>query len=161
MRSIHARGCDVTATTALQKLIQPILNRSTAKPLAVDNFIQVVSFQLNYLKFCENSDVYVCTKIDRLQMSSGFMADSLESKTWTIYSYFTIGKSKNFISDIFVFDHETQYLVLYILGIHFTGFKKNSLTEILSQSNVIGGISPANPEQDVQRQSLLTYPTKF
>lgn len=71
VRSIYAKEYDVTATITLPELTQPILGQSTAKPLAVDNFIQVVGLQLNCLNACKESDVFVCTKVDRLQCIYG------------------------------------------------------------------------------------------
>ena len=158
VRSVCAKGYDVTATITLPELTQPIFGQSSAKPLAVDNFIQVVGLQLNCLNVCKESDVYVCTKIDRLQMSSAFMGDSLEGKSWTVYSNFISGKGKDVISDIFVFDRVTQKLVLHVLGTHFTKIMKKSLAKILSQSNMIGNLPPANSEQDGQLQSFPAYP---
>lgn len=153
VRSVYAKGCDVTATIILPDLTQPILGQTSAKPLALDNFIQAVGIQLNCLNVCKDSDVYVCTKVDRLQMSSTFTRDSLEGKSWTVYSNFTVGKSKDVINDIFVFDRATQKLVLYVLGTHFTKIMKKSLAKVLSQSNMTGNISPANSQQDDQHKS--------
>jgi hypothetical protein len=124
VRSVYAKGCDVTATIALPELTQPILGQSSAKPLAVDNFIQVVGLQLNCLNTCKESDVFVCTKVERLQMSSAFMEESLEGKSWTVYSNFSTGKNKDVISDIFVFDCTTQKLGLHVLGVHFQKIMK-------------------------------------
>ena len=152
VRTVYAKGCDVTATITLPELTQPILSQSRAKPLAVDNFIQVVGLQLNCLNACKESDVFVCTKVDRLQMSSAFMEESLDGKSWTVYSNFTPGKSKDVISDIFVFDRRTQKLVLHVLGVHFQKIMKKSLAKVLSQSNMIGDPSPASSKQDDQPQ---------
>ena len=152
VRTVYAKGCDVTATITLPELTQPILSQSRAKPLAVDNFIQVVGLQLNCLNACRESEVFVCTKIDRLQMSSPFMEESLEGKSWTVFSNFTTGKSKDVISDIFVFDRRTQKLVLHVLGVHFQKIMKKSLAKVLSQSNMIRDSSPASSEQEGQPQ---------
>lgn len=152
VRTVYAKGCDVTATIALPELTEPILSQSRAKPLAVDNFIQVVGLQLNCLNACKESDVFVCTKVDRLHMSSAFMEESLEGKSWTVYSNFTTGKSKDVISDIFVFDRSTQKLVLHVLGVHFQKIMKKSLAKVLSQSNMVGDSSPASSKRDGQPQ---------
>ena len=156
VRTVYAKGCDVTATITLPELTQPILGQSRAKPLAMDNFIQVVGLQLNCLNACRESDVFVCTKIDRLLMSSAFMEESLEDKSWTVYSNFTSGKNKDVISDIFVFDRRTQKLVLFVLGVHFQKIMKKSLAKVLSQSNIIGDPSPASSEKDIQPQNSPT-----
>ena len=153
VRTVYAKGYDVTATITLPELTQPILGHSRAKPLAMDNFIQVVGLQLNCLNACRESDVFVCTKVDRLQMSSAFMEESLEDKSWTVYSNFTRAKNKDVISDIFVFDRWTQKLVLFVLGVHFQKIMKKSLAKVLSQSNFIGDPSPASSEQDGQPQN--------
>ena len=152
VRSVHAKGCDVTATVTLPELTQPIFGQSSAKPLAVDNFIQVVGLQLNCLNICKDSDVCVCTKVDRLQMSSTFMEDSLESKSWTVYSSCITGDGKDIISDIFVFDRTTQKLVLFVLGTHFTKIMKKSLAKVLAQSNMTANSFQASSEQDGQHQ---------
>ncbi|MCJ1260668.1 hypothetical protein MMC22_000530 [Lobaria immixta] len=48
VRSVYAKGCDVTAISTLPELTQPILGQSTAEPLAMEDFIHVVSLQLNF-----------------------------------------------------------------------------------------------------------------
>ena len=158
MRSVHAKGCDVTATIALPKLTQHIFAQSSAKPLAVDNFIQVVGLQLNCLNVCKESDVYVCTKVDRLQMSSAFMADNPEDKSWTVYSNYITSDGKDIICDIYVFDRTTQKLVLHVLGTHFTKIMKKSLAKVLAQSNVTAKIPPALSDQAGQPQPLTGHP---
>lgn len=152
VRRVYAKGCDVTAAITMPELTQTILGQSTAKPLAVDNFIQVVGLQLNCLNACKESDVFVCTKVERLQMSSAFMEESLDGKSWTVYSNFTTGNNKDVISDIFVFDRTARKLVLYVLGVHFQKIMKKSLAKVLSQSNMIGDPSPTKSEQDDQPQ---------
>ena len=158
VRSIFAKGCDVTATITLPEITQPILLQNSTKPLAVDNFIQVVGLQLNCLNACRDRDVYVCTKIDRLQMSSAFMGESLEGKSWTVYSNLITGKCKDVVNDIFVFDNATQKLVLQVFGSRFTKIAKKSLAKVLSQSNETGDLYLANSKQDVRHQSLSVHP---
>lgn len=158
VRSVHAKGCDVTATIALPKLKESLFGQSFAKPLAVDNFIQVVGLQLNCLNVCKESDVYVCTKVDRLQISSAFMADILEGKSWTVYSNYITSDGKDIICDIFVFDRTTQKLVLHVLGTHFTKIMKKSLAKVLAQSNVTANIPPALSDQAGQPQPFTGHP---
>lgn len=147
VRTVSAKGCDLTATIALPELTEPILSQSRAKPLAVDNSIQIVGLQLNCLNACKESDVSVCTKVDRLHMNSAFMEESLEGKSWTVYSNFTTGKNKDVISDIFVFDRRTKKLVLHVLGVHFQKIMKKSLAKVLSQSNMKGDSIPASSKR--------------
>ena len=149
VRTVSTKGCDVTATITLPELTQPILSQSRAKPLAVDNFIQVVGLQLNCLNACKESDVFVCTKVDRLHMSSAFMEETHEGKSWTVYSNFTTGKTKDVISDIFVFDRRTQKLVLHVLGVHFQKIMKKSLAKVLAQSNMIRDSAPASSKREL------------
>lgn len=153
VRSVFAKGCDVTATITLPELTLPYLDQSSAKPLAIDNFIQVVGLQLNCLNFCKDSDVYVCTKVDRLHMSHRFMADSLQDKSWTVYSNSTNNQGKDIVSDIFVFDRMAQKLVLFILGTHFTRIMKKSLAKVLSQSNTTKDSLLISSESDGFHQS--------
>ncbi|MCJ1260669.1 hypothetical protein MMC22_000531 [Lobaria immixta] len=83
------------------------------------------------------------------------MDESLEGKSWTVYSNFTNGRNKDVISDIFIFDRKTQKLVLNVVGVHFQKIMKKSLANVLSQSNMMGDPSPAISEQDGQPQFSL------
>ena len=158
VRSVHAKGHEVTAAVVLPELQQSFLGNTSTKPLAVDNFIQAVGLQLNSLNFCKETDVYVCTKIDRLQVSSLFMKDSPEPTSWAVYSSFISGKSKDVVSDIFVFDRMTPNLVLIVLGTHFTKVLKKSLANVLSKSNMMGDLSRISSGPDGQHQFSPAHP---
>lgn len=132
VRSIYGKGCQVAGTVKLPDDDRKIFQKSITRPLAIDNFIQVAGIHVNCLNECGDNDVFVCTKIDRIQSSSKFK----QSSSWVIYSSFVSLGEKQLVNDIFVFDAQSKDLVLMILGAHFMKVLTSTLAKVLSRSNV-------------------------
>jgi acyl transferase domain-containing protein/acyl carrier protein/SAM-dependent methyltransferase len=131
VKSVYGRGQEVAGIVILPDCDQSVLQNNVMKPLAIDNFVQVAGLHVNCLNECKNSEVFVCTKIERIQPSLKFQ----DSKSWVVYSSFTSIGDREIINDIFVFDKESKCLVLMVLGAHFMKVLVSSLTRVLSRAN--------------------------
>ncbi|KAL9031279.1 MAG: hypothetical protein Q9196_000686 [Gyalolechia fulgens] len=132
VRSIYGRGNEVAGTVKLPDDDRSIFRHHITKPIAIDNFIQVAGLHVNCLNPCEADEVFVCTKVERIQPSPKFQT----STAWMVYSSFTVTSEKQIVNDIFVFDQETKDLVLMILGAQFMKVLIRSLAKVLSRANV-------------------------
>ena len=139
VRSVYGRGNEVAGMVKLPENDQSLFQNNITNPLAVDNFVQVAGLHVNCLNENEANEVFVCTKVERIQASPKFR----HSKSWVVYSSFTSTGDRQISNDIFVFDRETKDLVFMVLGAHFMKVLISSLSKVLSRANV------ANPSLEV------------
>ncbi|KAL2844378.1 hypothetical protein BJY01DRAFT_248203 [Aspergillus pseudoustus] len=110
-------------------------------PLALDNFLQVAGLHVNSLRDCADSDVYVCTKVDRLAISPSYYASggSLSAQpghgSWGVFSNLNVISDKQVENDVYVFDAATGELVLVVVGAQFSRVLISSLSRVLSRAN--------------------------
>lgn len=130
-----------------------VLNDTTSDPLAIDNFVQVAGIHINSLKGGAENEVYIATKIDRVQPGLRFKEQSLTARSWMVYSNYRQLTEKEVINDIYVFDSANNNLVMLILGARFTKVLISSLSKVLSRANqnqLPGlGLSSKNPLETV------------
>ena len=131
VRSVYGKGQQVAGIVALPDCGQSALQSNVTNPLAMDNFVQVAGLHVNCLNECKDTEVFVCTKIERVQSNLKFKV----SKSWVVYSSFTSMGDREIVNDIFVFDKESKSLVLMVLGAHFMKVLISSLTKVLSRAN--------------------------
>ena len=136
------------------------LSGTITAPLALDSFIQVSGIHVNNLEECPPNQVYVCTKLDRIQISPAFKADDLENRSWDVYTNFTKSGDRSVSNDIYVFDASTRGLVLIVMGAFFTRVSISSLTKVLSQANnkTFGTTSPKSPAKESTRSPARGKP---
>lgn len=106
---------------------------SLTQPAILDSFMQIAGISANCVYPCPDGEVYVFTKLDRLQFGTGFSANA--SSSWIIHSNMTPSGGKEVSNDIFVFDAVTKRLVVLIMGARFNNVRLGSLTKVLSRVN--------------------------
>ena len=143
VRKVFAKGQEVAGLVTLPGHDIKALNNTICNPLAVDNFIQVSGLHVNSLSEIGDNEVFVCTKVDRIQPGPQFGQVDADSQSWTVYSNFHRMSEKELINDIFVFDIKSKGLAMIILGVRFTKVSVGSLTKVLSRANVDGSETKA------------------
>ena len=149
VRSVHGKGQQIVGLVNLPDCDQSAFQDSITKPLAVDNFVQVAGLHVNCLNDTKDSEVYVCTKVERIQLGPTYRG----STSWVVHSSFTVIGEREISNDIFVFDLESKKLVLMVLGAHFTRVLISSLTKVLSRAN------PMKTHTATSKQEILPDPT--
>ena len=134
--SIASKNHEVIARVALNASQSKLLQGTITQPLAVDNFIQVAGLHVNCLNDCGDNEVYVCTKVDSVQLGNKFNSIGLKQDAWTINSSFSPVSDREVVNDIFVFDSAAKDLVLIVLGAHFSRVLIPSLTKALARANL-------------------------
>lgn len=145
VKSVYAKDREVVGNVTLSKNDnQNIKLETILNPLAMDNFIQVAGLHVNSMTEIGNNEVYVCTKVDRIQPGPSFTKDNLgDNKSWIVYSNYHPTSNKEVVNDIFVFDKSTKALVFLVLGARFTRVLISSLTRVLSRANGSVSTSPS------------------
>jgi len=133
--SVFSRGGEAIGRVAPPAQSTDGLADMITSPLALDSFIQVSGLHINSLNECGPGQVFVCTKLDRIQISPHFEADHPETRSWDVFTNFSRPGEKTVSNDIFVFDSMTRKLVMIIFGACFTRVPINSLAKVLSQAN--------------------------
>jgi hypothetical protein len=137
VRSVYGQGQQVAGLVSLPDYDQSALQKPITRPLAVDNFVQVAGLHVSCLNDCKDTQVYVCTQVESIQIGPKFK----DSNSWFVYSSFTSVKDRDVSNDIFVFDRESKNLVLIVLGARFMKVLISSLTKVLSRANPSQGLA--------------------
>ncbi|KAL4940292.1 hypothetical protein BDV06DRAFT_230433 [Aspergillus oleicola] len=133
VQSVYASGHEVTGRVRLPGTVQDVDSR---RALLLDNFIQVSGIHVNCLSDAGAKEVYVCTKVDRIQAGAVFAEGAADpSASWMVYSSYHPVNDKEIVNDIFVFNATTGELAMFILGAHFTKVMISSLVRVLSRAN--------------------------
>ena len=135
VRSVFSKNREVLGHVVLPRHNESALNNTVTSPLAIDNFVQVAGLHVNSLNECDGKEVFVCTKVDRIQPSRKFNQIDSDQRNWIVYSNFAPISGKEVVNDIFVFDSASKELVLIVFGAHFTKVLINSLTKVLSRAS--------------------------
>ena len=161
VRGVFARDGEIAGKVVPATQSEEGLKGMLTSPLVVDGFIQVSGLHINSLSHCEGNQVYVCTKLDRIQVSPHFKVDNPESRAWDIYSNFTRTGDKTVSNDIYVFDSATGELVVVVFGAYFTRVAIASLARVLSQANKTVPNTPISSQKplvkSVEVASLPAY----
>lgn len=135
VKSVSSKAQEVIGHVVMPSHDIDALNDTVSDPLATDNFVQVAGLHVNSLKACGDNEVYVATKIDRIQHSPNFKVHGPATRSWVVYSNYRQSAEKEVINDIYVFDSAKKSLVLLILGARFTKVLISSLAKVLSRAN--------------------------
>lgn len=139
VRSVYAKDQEVAGLVTLPSHDIKALQNTVCNPLAVDNFVQVSGLHVNSLNEIGDNEVFICTKIDRIQPSPKFKQAEVDTRAWIVYSSFQRTSDKELVNDIFVFNSKSKSLVMIILGVRFTKVLISSLAKVLSRANIDGG----------------------
>lgn len=157
VQSVYASGAEVTGRI---RLLPTVKDADTRRPLLVDNFIQTAGIHVNCLTDIGAKEVYVCTKVDRVQSGAAFnegLADV--DASWIVHSSYHPTSEKEVVNDMFVFNAATGELAMFILGAHFTRVQISSLGRVLSRANTADG-APIKVAVPVQSPALRAQPKK-
>ena len=138
VRGVYSKNREVAGTVTLPPHKEFTLKNTITKPLAIDNFVQVAGLHVNSLNELGAKEVFVCTKIDRIQLTSKFRNPDTDTQSWVVYSNFSPTGEKELVNDIFVFNPTSKSLELMVLGAHFSKVFISSLTRVLSRANAAG-----------------------
>ncbi|KAF7507855.1 hypothetical protein GJ744_010019 [Endocarpon pusillum] len=141
LRRISSRNGEVAGHVEMPTNDSSAFNGSICHPLAVDNFTQVAGLHVNGLEDCGDNEVFVCTKIDQLQVGPNFKQEHSDSGPWLVYSNFDRKGDRELVNDIFVFDFARKRLVMTILGVRFTKVVISSLRKALSRANASSSLA--------------------
>ncbi|KAJ0414363.1 hypothetical protein BJY00DRAFT_318849 [Aspergillus carlsbadensis] len=110
-----------------------------SNPLALDNFLQVAGLHVNSLRDCADTDVFVCTRVDRLSIRPSFYSTSSSKAggdgAWGVFSNLNVINDKQVENDVYVFDAASGELVLMVVGAQFSRVLISSLSRVLSRAN--------------------------
>ncbi|RYP50273.1 hypothetical protein DL768_004175 [Monosporascus sp. mg162] len=113
---------------------QPIAaQRLFCNPVGIETFLQVPGLYLNCLSPCALDVAFICTHIDRVQLSPDF-GNKLNGP-WNVIAITITADDKRHSSDVLVVEPTTSKLVMVAYGVGFTRVPIASLRKSLSQVN--------------------------
>ena len=137
VRRVASNNGAVLGEVCLPESQPSCIRELLSMPVAIDNFFQVPGLYANCLAPCPSDEVFVCTHIDRIQLSPEFGKLQIEGKSrgWDIFAMSTAISDKESSNDIFVTDQSTGQLVFVAFGARFSRARTTSLAKILSRAN--------------------------
>ncbi|KAI1205468.1 BcPKS19, polyketide synthase [Annulohypoxylon truncatum] len=103
-----------------------------------DSFMQFAGFLVNYFNNPSLEDVFVCMKIDHIEMGGNFNPDA---KEWILCSNMSEGGETDISSDVYVFEAGTGNMVMATFGLRFSKMPQALLAKILKNVNQPGASS--------------------
>lgn len=117
-----------------------------------DSFMQFAGFLVNYFNNPSMEDVFVCMKIEHIEMGGGFDPDAGE---WLVYSTMSEGGETDAASDAYVFDARTKKMVMAAFGFRFSKMSQTLLARMLKSVNKSANIQA--PARDGRPADAATY----
>ncbi|KAF8857473.1 BcPKS19, polyketide synthase [Acephala macrosclerotiorum] len=114
----------------------------------IDSFMQFAGFLVNYFNNPSLEDVFVCNKIEHIEIGGSYTPDA---KEWVVYSNMTEDGSHEASSDVYVFEAESKKLVMVAFGFHFSRMAQSSLARVLKGVNRSGEIGQPSSKTISQR----------
>ena len=146
----------VTASTNRPLSMDP----GVCDPISLDNFLQVAGIHVNCLSKRKSDEVFMCSAVEAVVFSESYVANRAETRSWTVYTRYETTSKSNVVNDIFIYDSESEALVLIILGAKFRSVPFKSLARSLTRLNdVTTNNNPmnANSEDLAYRRSGATF----
>ncbi|KAL8784357.1 MAG: hypothetical protein Q9213_004009 [Squamulea squamosa] len=160
VRKIAAKEDTVVAEVTLPTEQPSAIDDFSSNPVAVDNFLQVPGLFANCLAPCPPDEVFVCSRIDRIQMAAEFLTTN--NKSWKVIAKSTLFSDKEAYNDVFVVDKSNDKLVLVVFGAQFSKVRIASLAKVLSRANdsISTTATAMNPVKDnVHKDDMVSAPT--
>ncbi|KAL8919930.1 MAG: hypothetical protein Q9172_004723 [Xanthocarpia lactea] len=133
VHKIAAKEDTVVAEVTLPTAQPSTIDGLCSNPVAVDNFLQVPGLFANCLVQCPADEVFVCSKIDRIQIAANFTTTN--KKSWKVIATSTAVSEKEAHNDVFVVDQSSGEIVLVVFGAQFSKVRIASLAKVLSRAN--------------------------
>lgn len=97
-----------------------------------DSFMQFAGFLVNYFNNPSMDDVFVCMKIEHIEIGGDFDPDAGE---WFVYSTMSEGGETDAASDAYIFDARTKKMVMAAFGFRFSKMSQALLARMLKSVN--------------------------
>ncbi len=133
VRKIASNGGATVAQVSLPESRPSALKGLLSDPVAIDNFLQVPGLYVNCLAPCPSDEVFICTHVDRVQVSPE--VNESQSKRWEVFAVSTATSDKEYSNDVFVKDQDTGKLVFVAFGASFSRVRITSLAKVIARAN--------------------------
>jgi acyl transferase domain-containing protein/acyl carrier protein/SAM-dependent methyltransferase len=121
--------------------------RLTDTPMT-DSFMQFAGFLVNYFNNPSMEHVFVCHKIERIEVGGSFNPDA---KEWVCYATITEDGEREATADVYVFEAESKKLVMAAFGFHFSRVSQSLLVRMLKSVNKPGESDKATSKSSNQK----------
>jgi len=156
VRKVTSNAGVIAAHVSLPEDQPAAFGSLVTNPVAIDNFLQVPGIYANCLAPCPSDEVFVCTHVDRVQLSQDFARSGSEG--WDVLAMSTPSGERECSNDIFVKDHVTGQLVFVVFGAAFTRVRISSLSKVLFRTN---GHDGATAPAAISRSAPAAAKTSF
>ena len=135
IQSIYSTGNEAVARISLPASRPSNMGTGFCDPVLIDCFTQVSGILANCFARDEDGEMWVCNFIGEITFTPRFVQTARKKQTWIAYSKYERPKPKTLQCDIFVFESNSEQLVLGIMAISFQKLSIKSLTKTLGRLN--------------------------
>jgi acyl transferase domain-containing protein/SAM-dependent methyltransferase/acyl carrier protein len=154
------RGIKTISSVGLEaagKVIMPVDAGASADQRLCDtpmteSFLGFAGFLVNYFYNTNLEEVYICSKIDRIETGGSF---SPNAKEWIAYSTMTESSDDEAAADAYVFDPLSKKLVFAAFGCHFSKMSQALLARMLKGVNRSMDTGPSASKATVQKHEEI------
>ncbi|EFX05534.1 polyketide synthase [Grosmannia clavigera kw1407] len=111
----------------------------------IDSFMQFAGFLVNYFNNPSSEDVFVCGKIEHIELGGNFDPDAGE---WLVYATMGEGGETDAWSDAYIFDARTKKMVMAAFGFRFSRISRTLLGRILKNVNKSANATESTAQVD-------------
>ncbi|CAG9984962.1 unnamed protein product [Clonostachys byssicola] len=122
-----------------------------------DSFMQFAGFLVNYFNNPSMDDVFVCNKIEHIEIGGGFDPDAGE---WLVYSTMSEGGETDATADAYIFDSRTKKMVMAAFGFQFSKMSQNLLARVLKSVNKSKSTKNIELTDDRKESEVYTHPVE-
>lgn len=153
IQSIYSLGNEATARITLPHARPKGMGVGFCDPVLTDSFTQVSGILANCFSLPGHHEMWVCNYIRDVVFTQRFIKTArVENKAWIAYSKYSLPDPNRLVCNIFVFEPETQDIVLIISSIEFQKVSIRSLKKVLARLNDMSA--------PVQNAAALNKPPK-
>ncbi|KAL9110680.1 MAG: hypothetical protein Q9227_004857 [Pyrenula ochraceoflavens] len=124
-----------------------------------DSFCQVGGIYVNCMTDRDPTDMFIATGIEQWIRSPKLRQNDPRPDNYDVFATHHRPSDKNFLTDVFVFNHTTGALVEVVLGINYSKVPKASMSKILTRLTARDSKSSSGPSQAAKVEVEKPAPT--
>ncbi|VUC28732.1 unnamed protein product [Clonostachys rosea] len=157
IKSVSCVGSEAAGIVRITPPVEDPTDQRLCDTPMTDSFMQFAGFLVNYFNNPSMDDVFVCNKIEHIEIGGSFDPDAGE---WLIYSTMSEGGAIDATADAYIFDSRTKKMVMAAFGFQFSKMSQNLLARVLKSVNKSKSAKTIELADDRKEAEAYTHATE-
>lgn len=159
IKQVASVGMEAAGRVKITPTLEDPADQRLCDTPMTDSFMQFAGFLVNYFNNPSMEDVFVCMKIEHIEIGGNFDPDAGE---WFAYSTMSEGGETDAAADAYIFDARTKKMVMAVFGCRFSRMSQAMLARVLKSVNKSAADAAATPAQSLARtEKAIATPSAF